>query len=148
MLKELLRSEMILLGVEATDWMDAIRKSAAPLLDMGAIEGRYIDEIIRKVNSYGPYIVIAPGIALPHARPEEGAKELAISLATLKEPVPFGSVSNDPVRLVITFSAPDSDSHLSMLAQLMNLLTNPESLETILHSTSKEAVLSVIRAVA
>lgn len=41
----------------------------------GAIEPRYIDAMINTVKEIGPYIVIAPGIAMPHARPEAGAKK-------------------------------------------------------------------------
>lgn len=146
MLNNLLTKETLLLHVEATDWQDAIRQGAYPLLRQGTIEERYIEEIINKVSSYGPYIVIAPGIALSHARPEDGAIALSLGLITLKTPVTFGSATNDPVSIVITFSAPDSDAHLSMLAQLMELLGNPTHMETILNAHSVESLLTYIQA--
>ena len=49
----------------------------------GTIEERYIDGMIETVKNLGPYIVIAPGVALPHARPEDGVIEPSMSLVTL-----------------------------------------------------------------
>lgn len=37
------------------------------------MEPRYKEEIISNVEKLGPYILIAEDIALPHARPEQGA---------------------------------------------------------------------------
>ena len=72
MLTSLLTKETIALNVEAEDWMDAIRKSAQPLLANGSIEPRYIDNMIQAVKDLGPYIAIAPGVAIAHAKPEQG----------------------------------------------------------------------------
>ncbi|MDD3404207.1 MAG: PTS sugar transporter subunit IIA, partial [Hespellia sp.] len=54
---------------EMSDWKEAIRLVAQPLLENGCIEERYIDAMIRNVIENGPYIIIMPGLAMPHARP-------------------------------------------------------------------------------
>ena len=56
----------------------------------------------------GPYIVITKHVALPHARPEAGALESAIGIATLKHPVKFGNKDNDPVKYLFCLSATDN----------------------------------------
>lgn len=124
MLRDLTSEKLIKLQIEASDWEDAIRQAAQPLKDENKIEQSYIDGIIKNVKEAGPYIVITPHVALPHTRPEEGALESAIGIATLKTPVRFGNADNDPVKYVFTLCATDNQSHLEALADLANLLEN------------------------
>jgi mannitol/fructose-specific phosphotransferase system IIA component (Ntr-type) len=92
----------------------------------------------------GPYIVIAPGIAMPHARPEDGVKQVCMSLITLKEPVKFGNETNDPVKLVIEFGAIDNHTHLQALSQLMNLFTSKKYTESVINTLNINEVLKII----
>ena len=97
MLSDLLDESLVALNVEASDWEDAIRKSAQLLVDAGKVTPAYVDDIVKGVNELGPYIVITEHVALPHARPESGALESAVGIVTLMEPVEFGSADNVPV---------------------------------------------------
>jgi mannitol operon transcriptional antiterminator len=108
-------------GVEVSDWQDAVRAAGELLVNAGHVEKRYIEAMIETVKELGPYIVIAPGIALPHARPEEGVISNGMCIITLKNPVEFGS-HNDPVRVVIAFGAVEVESHLKALKELANVL--------------------------
>jgi hypothetical protein len=67
-LKDLMPVERIALDVEAPDWRGAIRVSGQLLVDARIAEPRYVEAMIRIAEELGPYIVIAPHIALPHAR--------------------------------------------------------------------------------
>ena len=98
MLKDLVSEKLIKLQIEASDWEDAVRKAAQPLVDEGKVKTSYVDDIIKGVKEMGPYIVLTKHVALPHARPESGALESAIGIATLKTPVEFGNEDNDPVK--------------------------------------------------
>lgn len=122
MLNGLINENLIRLGIEASDWQEAVRKSAQPLLEEGKITAQYIDAIIENVKEAGPYIVITPHVALPHARPESGALQSAIGIATLVTPVEFGNAENDPVKYLFCLSATDNNSHLAALADLAALL--------------------------
>ena len=104
--------------VVAPDWRAAIRAACHPLVEAGALEQRYEDRCLAVVEEQGPYFVIAPGIALPHARPEDGVLQLGLGVATLARPVPFGHPNNDPVDLVIAFGSPDRESHVGLLSSL------------------------------
>lgn len=121
MLIDLTDEKLIKLNIEADDWRDAIRKAAAPLQKEGKIEERYIDAIIQSAEEVGPYFVITPHVALPHARPEGGALEEAIGIATLKTPVEFGT-ENDPVKYLFCLSAKSNEGHLNALVDLVGLL--------------------------
>jgi PTS system ascorbate-specific IIA component len=105
-------------GVIATDWVHAVRAAAGLLVEAGAVTTHYVDRSIAIVHAEGPYIVVAPGVALAHARPEDGAEQLAVAAAVLSTPVRFGHPKNDPVDVVIAFSSPDSIAHVSLLSRL------------------------------
>ncbi len=139
MINEFVKLENIAVNVKADCWKEAVRKAGQLLLSSDCIEERYIDAMIEKVTELGPYIVIAPQIAMPHARPEDGVKQTSIAIITLKNGVNFGHEKNDPVKLLIALAAIDSTAHIEALANLMDILGNEEKLNNILNSkTSKK----------
>jgi mannitol operon transcriptional antiterminator len=146
LLTDLITEGTIRLDVEVTDWKQAIREAGQVLVDTGSIEPRYIDAMIRTAEELGPYIVIAPGVAFPHARPEEGSKRISMCFVTLKKPIEFGNEDNDPVKLVIAFSAVDNKSHIEVLAGLTNLLEKQEKVQAIIKAGSKNEILELVRA--
>jgi len=117
-LQDLLSIEQIAVQVPATDWRDAVRRVGRLLVESGAVEERYIDGMIHTAEELGPYIVIAPGIAMPHSRPEDGVRRPCMALITLRDPINFGNPDNDPVRLVFAFGAVDQKQHIEALSQL------------------------------
>ena len=126
MLSNLLKPAFVQLDIDAVDFEDAIKKSTKPLLDDGAIKSEYIDEIVTIYKELGPYIVITPGIALPHAPSTAGSVSLGIGFTRLKKAVKSGHQTNDPVKFLFPLSAPDNQSHINALSDLARLLSNDE----------------------
>lgn len=118
--------------VQASDWKEAIRKAAAPLLADGAIEEAYVDAMIQTAQSNGMYIVIGRHIALAHARPELGAVRRAVGFTTLEPMICFGAGDFDPVGLVITLSARDSNDHIDLMAKLAEVLMDSERVDQLI----------------
>jgi len=145
MLLDLLSEDKILTGVKVKDWREAGRKAGQPLVEDGSIESEYIEAMIKNVEELGPYIVLAPGLALFHGRPEDGVNKISLSLMTLTEGVYFGSEENDPVEIVLVLGATDKDSHLELLAQLSQVLQDQDALEAIKDSQSPREVISIIK---
>lgn len=144
MLKDIIDRKSIKLNVEVKDWEEAVRVGGQLLVQSGAAEERYVDAMVDIVKEVGPYIVILDGIAMPHARPEDGAKRVGMSIVTLKPSIEFNNEENDPVRLVISLCAIDSKSHLKALSQLMGLLEDRDAIEKILISKDVDEVYEVI----
>lgn len=69
------------------DWKEAITLAAKPLVEDGSVENSYIDAMIANVNKFGTYIVIAPKVAMPHSRPEDGVNKNCVSLLKVNEGV-------------------------------------------------------------
>ncbi|MDG2918129.1 PTS sugar transporter subunit IIA [Bisgaard Taxon 10/6] len=151
MLKEsLVENNSIKLNQTAADWKEAIKIGTDLLVAAGTIEPRYYDHIIDNIEKMGPYIILAPGLAMPHARPEEGVIKTSFALVTLKEPVVFQG-EEEPVSVFITLAGSDSDKHMEGLMEITQTLDDPDSesgvdLDKILRCQTKEDVLAVIDA--
>lgn len=141
-LEELLTSQTIQLQSKVSDWKEAIRVASQPLVELGTVEDKYVDAMIQSIEANGPYVVITPGVAIPHSRPEHGVRSLSMSLLKLDEEVEF--TAGHPVRLIIILAATDSESHLRALVQLTQLLSEPSNIEDILASSDKQVLLNYI----
>jgi PTS system ascorbate-specific IIA component len=144
-LSRLLPPTAVRLSEPAGDWRDAIRSAGAALVASGSTTPAYTDEMIATVESLGPYIVIAPGIALAHSRPSPAVIRPGLSIIRLASPVPFGHRQNDPVRLVVGLASPDDHGHVEALATLAEFLSDPGRQAALLESPDVATVQELIR---
>ncbi|WP_167358842.1 BglG family transcription antiterminator [Halobacillus karajensis] len=143
-LEEVLKPELIELNVEVETWQSAVRKGGQLLVRDGKVEPRYIEAMIEMVKEHGPYVVLDKGVAMPHARPNQGVNSLCLSLLRLKKPIEFGHETNDPVHLVICLGSIDSETHLNALRQLVMLL-NDKTTKEILLEGDKQSIIDIIK---
>lgn len=144
MLKDLLTPQMIQVMEGNMNWEESIATAAQPLLDQSAIEPQYIDAMINKVKKYGPFINIGEGIALPHARPEEGSKEVGVSVLKTNKPILLLNDENHPIQLFICLSTVGSSSHLKALAELTDILSNKEKVKELLEADTEEEIFKIL----
>ena len=144
MIQDILTDHNIQITSEAMDWKESIRFGARPLLNEGAITENYIDEMIHSVEEYGPYIVLAPHMALAHARPEDGAKKLGLSLTVFQEPVSFGESDDQQVSVMFCLSAIDSFSHLNIMKSLVNLIRATNKIEELSKATDINVARTIL----
>jgi PTS system ascorbate-specific IIA component len=142
-LEDLIRPELVKIGVKAKDWQEAILAAGKLLVDANAVDDRFPPAMIRVAEEFGPYIVIAPGVALPHARPEDGVIKASIAIARLKEPVEFGNADNDPVFLLVALAAIDHEQHIQGLSQVANILGDEESLEKLRTAKTEQELRAI-----
>jgi transcriptional antiterminator/mannitol/fructose-specific phosphotransferase system IIA component (Ntr-type) len=140
-LQDLLTQETIQIMEGFADWKQAIRIAATPLLTKGIIERPYIDAMIENIETLGPYVVIGPEVAIPHARPEKGVKKVGMSFLKLNKPVDFLNDETYPVRLLFCIAAIDNTTHLKALSQLTTLLN--EKLEFLKELESLEEIIAL-----
>jgi ascorbate PTS system EIIA or EIIAB component len=137
-LTSMLPVEAIRLGLQADNWRQALHLAGEALVDTGSTTSAYTTEMITAVEQMGPYIVIAPGVALAHARPSPAVVEAGLAWITLSDPVAFGHQDNDPVRLVIAMAVPDKIGHVQALASLADLLSDPDRTSELMEHTDPE----------
>ncbi|ELV8599080.1 PTS sugar transporter subunit IIA [Vibrio vulnificus] len=124
--QSLIENNSIKLQAQASNWRDAIKIGTDMLIASGAIEPCYHDAIISSVEELGPYICIAPNLALPHARPENGVNRTAFALVTLETPIYFDG-EDEPVDVLITLAGSSSDEHMEGLMEVTQVLDDEES---------------------
>lgn len=147
-LNELLNESLIQITKEKLSWKESIKKAAEPLLDQQYITEHYIEAMIDSVEEIGPYIVLAPRVAVPHARPESGVKKLGMSLLKLDKPVNFNvegeNESDREVRLIFVLAAIDSSAHLKSLVQLADIIDSEKHVETLIKQNSPRELFETI----
>ena len=104
----------IMLGVHATDWRDAVRIAGRALRLSGSTRAEYSDRMISVIEEFGAYVVVAPGLALAHARPGPDVRREGLAVITLAEPVAFGHPHNDPVRVVVGLAVSNAEEHVAL----------------------------------
>ncbi|ESK64881.1 BglG family transcription antiterminator [Abiotrophia defectiva] len=145
-LTDLLKEELIQQVDSMSTWQDAVGLAAQPLLAHGYIEESYIQAMIASINETGPYIVLAPKVAVPHASPDAGVHQLGISLLQVKEPVDFSEDDDDDkkVQLIFVLAAVDSTAHLRALQELALILDDEEAIDSLIAASDPREILAII----
>ena len=139
-----LPADAIVIGADATDWRDAVRAAGAALAKAGIARPGYADEMIRMIDEHGPYVVIAPGLALAHARPGPEVLKDGLAVATLATPVNFGHPYNDPVSVVLALAVASGDAHIALVAELANIFNDSSAVADLAAATTVEEVQSIM----
>ena len=140
LLQDLLSEDNVSFRYPAETWEDVIRHGGQLMVDAGFTEPTYTEAMIEVVREMGPYIVLAPGLAMPHARPEMGAKQVGTALVTLEKPIDFGSPENDPVSVAVFLCAPNKEEHIQLLTDIATLFEDEEFLDAAVNFESIEDV--------
>ncbi|MDD6384520.1 MAG: PTS sugar transporter subunit IIA [Streptococcus hyointestinalis] len=138
-----IENNSIRLGLTAKDWQEAVKLSVDPLVESGAVLPEYYDAIIASTKEHGPYYILTPGMAMPHARPEAGVQRDAFSLITLTEPVTF--TDGKEVSVLLTLAATSSAIHASVaIPQIIALFELDNAIDRLLACKTPEDVLALV----
>lgn len=144
MLSEYLKDNIIFLD-EVSSWEESIKVAADPLLKKGYITSKYIQDMIENVNINGPYIVIVPGIAMPHAKNKGGVIKTGISFLKLKKSVLYPE--GKEVNILFVLAAEDSSGHLELISDLSSLLIDEEIMSQFKNANNEEEIINLIKMV-
>lgn len=140
----LLSQDRVMVDYEADDWEDAVRQSGILLRDSGAVTDAYVDAMVENIKENGPYVVICPGTALPHADAEEGVIYEAASLIRLKKPIDFHHEMNDPVKYVIGMSVKSAESVNQVIYDLMMIFGNERIRQILDKAVDKASIMEAL----
>lgn len=129
-LAELIGQQHIQLVDDPLTWREGIALAAAPLKASNTIRQEYIDEMIRLVDVYGPYIVLGKNVALAHAKPENGVNRLGISMLVC----PKGTSFDEDIEIKILFvvASPNESEHLNYLNDILKFAKNADAVDQII----------------
>lgn len=128
------------LDVHAADQEEAIRRCGQALVDIGAVTPRYIQTMLDRESSVSTYL--GEEVAIPHGTAAGRDHVLRDALAVLRFPagVDWGGST---VTVAIAIAA-QGDRHLSILAELADVLLDPARAELLRRAATAEDVLSLL----
>jgi ascorbate PTS system EIIA or EIIAB component len=134
----------IIIKESVADRDEAISIAGECLVVSGKAKPEYIDSMLAAVEKFGPYIVIAPGIALAHGKPGDEVLATGLSLLMIREPIDFRHSQNDPVQLVFGLAATDHDSHIELMAELASFLSDSNRINSVLTCSNIEQIRALL----
>ena len=128
------------------DWRQALNQSTQSLIDANLVTKDYVNEIIQNVVSYGPYIVIQPGIVMPHAlSTSPNVLGTGISFTKFNQPVYFDEGNYEKQgNLFFTLAAKDETQHLENIQKLMSLLMRDGVIESLQSINTEEDYIRIM----
>lgn len=145
LLKELVEKNRVGFYEKFDSWEEAIKASCKPLLEDNSIEDVYVDSMIDCVKKYGPYIVLAPNIAMPHSQEcAEGVNNTAISFMKVEQPVEFEKGNPEKnAQLFFTLASNNHEKHLENMSKLAIVLANEDIVKELLQAQTEEDLLKI-----
>jgi PTS system ascorbate-specific IIA component len=125
----------------AETFLEAASEAAGLLVSAGVAAEGYPSEVIEIINQQGPYMVVAPHLAIVHGRPSEDSSATAASLLLGETGWVSGNEKNDPVHIVFAISASDDEQHIEMLRKLAAFLVIP----SVIGNLQKSSTVSEVR---
>ncbi|SGX41398.1 PTS sugar transporter subunit IIA [Staphylococcus argenteus] len=141
---DILSTKRIIVKEQVNNWNEAITIASQPLLQEQVIEQGYVEAMIESVNELGPYIVIAPEIAIAHARPNNNVHQVGLSLLKLNQHVAFCD-EDHYASLIFVLSAIDNHSHLSILQNLATILGDNKTVQQLLNANNVQEITTILK---
>jgi PTS system ascorbate-specific IIA component len=142
----LLSADAVILKAEVAGWQDAVRLAGTALTRAGIAKPEYADEMVRMIEEHGPYVVIAPGLALAHARPGPAVLADGLGIVTLATPVDFGHPYNDPVSVILALAVASGDAHIALVGELANIFNDSTAVTDLASATTVDEVQRIMSA--
>ena len=133
----------IALSTEQLEFEAAVSQAVELLVQDGRATSTYVTEVLQSLQDLGPYFVVAPGIAIAHARPSQSVLEVGFALLHSSLGVESGS-HNDPVHLLFAFCSPDADSHIDLLGQFAESISVPGKVELLKNASAESVIRSLL----
>lgn len=137
---ELLVQDAIRLTCRATDRDDAIRQCGQTLVDIGAVTPAYVAAMLERERSISTYV--GEGVAIPHATLAGKADVRHDALAVLRFPDGV-DWAGERVQVCVAIAAV-GDGHVHLLAELAQVLLDPQRASTLRDATRAEDVLDLL----
>ncbi|WGY44812.1 MULTISPECIES: PTS sugar transporter subunit IIA [unclassified Vibrio] len=142
----LIGDNSIVINTEKNLTVDAaLDITCSTLIEQGKVDKSYLDAIKAKHGEIGAYYVLAPKIAMPHARPEDGVNEACLQITVFKNGVDLESEDNGDVYFSVTLAAIDSDSHIQTIVALSELFQNDDDINAIISSDNKNDIAAILK---
>ena len=138
----LLEPAAVRLSERAADRTAAIRAAGAALVETGAVEPAYVESMLAREESVSTYV--GEEVAIPHGTLEGRSliRRDALSFVRFAEPVDWGGAGEVTVAIGI---AAKGDGQVEVLAELANILLDPDRAQALRDAGSPAEVVELLR---
>ncbi|HCM86339.1 MULTISPECIES: BglG family transcription antiterminator [Enterococcus] len=141
-LSDLITKESIIILENELNWLEVLQAATQNLIDREIVEPSYLKHLKEQFPEVTPSILLGNQIVIPHTVPENGALELGMCLAKVKQ----GFISqNQTYRYVVVISAIDKKMHIQPMMQLLKIASDPKVIQRLDQAQDKEALLTIIQ---
>jgi PTS system mannitol-specific IIA component len=139
----LLQRRAVRLDERATGRDEAIRRCGATLVEVGAVLPAYVDAMVDRERSISTYV--GEGVAIPHGTldSKEAVRRDALAVLRFPDGVDWGG---EPVTVCVAIAA-RGDGHVGLLAQLAEILLDPDQARALREATDPDAVIAMLASV-
>ena len=139
----ILSADRITLQADATDKMDAIRQAGELLVRSGCVLPQYVEGMLARERSMST--CMGNGVAIPHGIYENRDHILKTGLSVLQLPAGVSWDEDETVYLVIGIAA-SSDEHVTVLANLADVIDDEAKLAELLQTHDPNVILNYLDA--
>lgn len=144
-ISDFIKTENIFLGVSLKDKEDILRFIADKSKENGLVNDAdmLFNGFVQREESMSTGV--GQNMAFPHTTTPE-REQAAVLVLSLKTPIPFDSIDNEPVDTVFAIIIPESNQtqHLQILARISRLCRKSEFMQRIRKSIDPEELKSEI----
>lgn len=137
-----LNEETIICNIEANNFIQALTKTAYPLLEKKLINTSYINKMIKISKILPEHFCLTEEFAMPHAESDNDVRQTCMSLGILNNSV---ELNGKFIRCILVLAAVDRKSHEKALENLIELLENKEFMLKLVNCKSSIEVLHLIK---
>ena len=139
----ILSADRIALRADATDKLDAIRQAGELLVRSGCVLPQYVEGMLARERSMST--CMGNGVAIPHGIYENRDHILKTGLSVLQLPAGVSWDEDETVYLVIGIAA-SSDEHVTVLANLADVIDDEARLAELLQTHDPNVILNYLDA--
>jgi len=140
-LVDLLSPDRVLFGRSARDWEDAVRQVGAVLVGAGAVPEAYVQAMVERDRDVSTFI--GEGVAIPHGT--LAGRDLVVRDALCVVQYPAGvDWHGEDVVLCVGIAA-KGEGHVPILAQLAEVLMEPDRAAALRSAASPDEVLDLLQ---
>lgn len=134
-MRDVLERRAVLLHEHADSREEAIRRCGLLLVETGAVAEPYVEAMLERERSISTYV--GEGVAIPHGVSREAILRDAICVVRFPDGVDW---DGERVTLCVGIAA-RGDGHVALLAELAEILLDPERARTLREAGEVETVM-------
>lgn len=149
-LVDLLKSEHILVNLQALDARQAIEQLTAALVQSGDVAPEFAEDVFKREQTFPTGLPTHPlAVAIPHADPDHVFRS-AVCIGVFKSPVRFAQMGTDgstllDAHLVFLLAIKEREKQVEMIQQLITLIQTGSLLEALSKAGDSAEALELIQ---